>query len=249
MEVREFVVFCPKVLAGIDTGKLPETISDRAIVLHMKRRHGGERVERLRERFEAKPLVSALEEWAIAAMDALRTAKPELSDVLSDRAADAWEPLFAIADHAGGEWRTKARAAAIDLSVATDGDETSNGTLLLRAVRGAMAGRDIIATVDLLVAINADDELPFGGWREGKGLDVWTLARTLRRYGPRPRTVRIGDATAKGYHAADLADAWGRYLPPSHASQSSYADQQSPEHPREQMDVTDASESEDDQLT
>jgi hypothetical protein len=252
MEVREFVVFCPKVLAGIDTGRLPETISDRAIVMHMKRRHGGERVERLRERFmpaEAEPLVSALEEWATAAVDALRTAEPELPDVLSDRAADAWEPLFAIADHAGGEWRTKARAAAIDLSAATDGEETSNGALLLRAVRDAMAGREIIATVDLLAAINADDELPFGGWREGKGLDARTLARMLRRYGPRPRTVRVGDATAKGYHAEDLADAWARYLPPSHAS---HADQQSPEHPREQRDVTDVThvtESEDDQLT
>jgi hypothetical protein len=263
MAVRDFGVFCPKVLAGIDTGRLPDTIRDRAIVLHMKRRHGGERVERWRERFmdgEAQPLVSALEGWATAATNALEVSDPVLPEVLSDRAADAWEPLLAIADHAGGEWSAKARAAAIELSGTSDGDETSSGTLLLGAARRVMAGREVIATADLLTAINADEELPFGGWRESKGLDARTLARMLKRYDDniRPRTVRIGDDTAKGYHAEDFADAWTRYLSPpeaSHASQPSPTDQRSDEKPHEQRDVTDvtdvtgAAEVADDQLT
>lgn len=263
MTVCDFEVFCPKVLAGIDTGRIPDTIRDRAIVLHMKRRHGGERVERWRERLmdrEAQPLASALAEWATTATDVLRVSDPDLPELLSDRAADAWETLLAIADLAGGEWPEKARAAAIHLSGTSDGDDTSSGTLLLGAARSVMAGREVMATTDLLAAINADDELPFGGWRESKGLDARGLARTLKRYDDniRPRTVRIGDVTAKGYHAADFADAWARYLPPpqaSQASQPSQPDQRSSENPYESKDVTDvtdvtdAAEVEDDPLT
>ena len=108
-------------------------------------------------------------------------------------------------------------------------------------------------TADLVKRINADDELPFGALREGKGLDGARLARLLKPYGIKPRgTVRMGDATAKGYHAEDFADAWKRYLPPPQASQTSPTDQQSPESPHEQRDVTDVTdtaEAEDDPLT
>lgn len=65
MEVRDFTVFCPKVLAGIDTGRLPDTIKDRAIVVRMKRRHDGEMVERFRER-NASADAAAITEMARA---------------------------------------------------------------------------------------------------------------------------------------------------------------------------------------
>jgi hypothetical protein len=44
MELGEFSVFCPKALAGIDSGRLPDTIKDRSVILHMKRRRAGEEV-------------------------------------------------------------------------------------------------------------------------------------------------------------------------------------------------------------
>jgi hypothetical protein len=105
MEVKDFSVFCPKILAGIDTGKLPETIADRAVMLRMKRRREGEHVERLRYRFAvaaAATLRADLEAWAAGAVEELRDAIPDLPDELGDRMADAWEPLFAIADRRQG---------------------------------------------------------------------------------------------------------------------------------------------------
>jgi hypothetical protein len=39
------------------------------------------------------------------------------------------------------------------------------------------------------------------------------LSHRLRPYGIAPRTLRIGNATPKGYRRADLHDAWQRYLP------------------------------------
>ena len=127
MELGEFSVFCPKVLAGIDTGRLPDTIKDRSVILHMKRRRVGEEVERLRYRNvapEAEPLTDSLQAWAEAASPILRTANPELPDELSDRAADGWEPLLAIADLAGEPWATEARRAAGILSAQGDEDES-----------------------------------------------------------------------------------------------------------------------------
>jgi len=118
---------------------------------------------------------------------------------------------------------------------------------LLGAVREAMNGAPVAFTADLVRTINANEELPFGAWREGKGLDGRTLAKLLKPYGVKPRgTVRIGDATAKGYHAEDLAEEWERLLPPrgaSHASHPSYTGEHSPEDPHEPSDVTDVTDS------
>jgi len=224
MTVQDFSVFCAKVLAGIDSGKLPETITDRGVTLHMKRRRQGEDVQRLRYRFaveEVAPLRADLEAWATGAVDGLRDAVPELPNELGDRAADAWEALFAIADLAGGEWPSRSRAAAIELSATPENDEAGRGTQLLTGVRVALEDREVITTAELLAAINGDDDLPFGAWRDGKGLDARTLARLVKPYGLKPRTVRIGQETAKGYHAADFADVFARYLPPTGASQAS----------------------------
>ena len=245
MEVKDFSVFCPKIIAGIDTGKLPETIRDRAVVLHMQRRRDGEHVQRLRYRFaagEAEPLRADLETWAAQAADGLRDAVPVLPDNLSDRQADAWEPLFAIADLAGGEWPKRARDAAVTLSAEPD-DGASRGALLLGAIRDAMGDAETIATADLLSAINANDDLPFGGWSDGKGLDARSLGRLLRPYGLKPRTIRVGDHTAKGYRRDGLQDAWARYLPtpiqPSHPSHPSHHKTSVTENPHSRANVTD----------
>ncbi len=221
LEVQDFSIFCPKILAGIDTGRLPDTIRDRSITVHMKRRHNGEQVERLRHTVvadDAAALRADLETWATDAVDLLRDALPELPDALSDRAADGWEPLLAIADLAGGEWPDRARTAAVELSAQADDDEASLRTLLLAATRAALGDLDRISTVDLLAAINAEDELPFGGWNDGRGLDSRGLAKLLKPYGVKPTVLRIGAGTPRGYRVEDLRDTFARYLRPQRAT-------------------------------
>jgi hypothetical protein len=41
--VVDFTVYCPKLLAGIDTGRLPDTISGRAIKIEMNARRRANR--------------------------------------------------------------------------------------------------------------------------------------------------------------------------------------------------------------
>jgi hypothetical protein len=243
MELGEFSVFCPKALAGIDTGRLPDTIKDRSVILHMKRRRAGEEVERLRYRDvapQAEPITDALRAWAEVAGPMLHTARPELPDELSDRAADGWEPLLAIADLAGEEWAREARQAAVILSAPGDEDELALGPQLLAGIRKAMGRRQAITTADLLASINADEELPFGAWNEGRGIEARRLARLLKPYGIKPKSIRVSDGTPKGYALEDLQDAFARYVPePQQAQQAQPAERRQAREPADVALVAD----------
>lgn len=217
-EVEDYEVFGAKVLAGIDSGhRIPDTIRDRSVTIHMQRKTGAEPVERFRHRdadAEAEPIREGFERWAEGAVDRLLTADPHLPPELDDRAAEGWEPLLAIADQAGGDWPRRAREAAVALSGEEDRDETTIGTLLLGAIRDAFGDADRMRSTDLLDAINAEEELPFGGWREGKGLDGRDLARKLKPYHIKSKPINLGgDARAKGYLRDQFEEAWERWLP------------------------------------
>jgi 5S rRNA maturation endonuclease (ribonuclease M5) len=242
-EVHDFPTFCPKVLAGIDRGKLPDTIMDRAIVLHMHRRLSGEPIQRMRHREAtegSQALREDLEKWSVTVHDSLAEARPDLPHELSDRAADGWEPLLAIADLAGGNWPQRGRASALELSAETEADEASYGLLALRAVCTEMAGSEAKHTEDLLKAINEDDELPFGGWGQGKGLDGRGLAKLLKPFGVKPQSVHSGERKAKGYRAEDLRKPSARYLctEGSRGSPTSPDPDGSPEIPHQKAKVT-----------
>lgn len=217
-QVRDFDVFCAKALAGIDKGeRIPDTIRDRALTISMRRKTGAEPVERFRHRVadgEAEPLRAELAAWSDAVAERLLAAEPATPHELDDRAAEAWEPLFAIADLAGSDWPKRARAAAIALSAGGEQDDASLGALLLEAIRVAFAASDRMTSADLLAALNADEELPFGGWRDGKGLDSRKLAKLLRPYKVKPRTIRVGDdPNHRGYLREQFVDAWERWTP------------------------------------
>ena len=88
------------------------------------------------------------------------------------------------------------------------------GVALLAHVREAFGKDQHLATVSLLERLWERDELP---WRDiyGKPLDDRGLAKRLKPYGIKSKTVRADGRTPKGYAIADFTDAWRRYLPPA----------------------------------
>ena len=55
----------------------------------------------------------------------------------------------------------------------------------------------------------------------GKQLDARGLSAWLRKYDIKPKQIRVGNWTGKGYEPSDFADAWLRYLgPPSGKSET-----------------------------
>lgn len=100
-----FATFAMTALAGI--GGLPDTITDRAVNIRMRRRKTGETVQPFRERRDGPALKCVrdqLEAWLADPSVLAKLADAEPVMPLEDRAADVWEPLIAIADLAGGEW-------------------------------------------------------------------------------------------------------------------------------------------------
>jgi hypothetical protein len=109
-------------------GDLPDTIMDRAIVIRMRRRAPGEKVSPFRTRRDAPPLKvlrDQLHESVRGNLDSLRDAVPDLP--VEDRAADTWEPLFAVVDLAGGDWPRRVRTACLALS-GEEPDDARMGT-------------------------------------------------------------------------------------------------------------------------
>jgi hypothetical protein len=94
-------------------------------------------------------------------------------------------------------------------------DEAPAGIKALAAARAAINGQVAISSSELIAALNGDEELPFGGWNHGNGITARDLARLLKRYQVKPRTVRLDVGTAKGYRRDQFDEVWDRYLPPS----------------------------------
>ncbi|WP_288337061.1 DUF3631 domain-containing protein [uncultured Gordonia sp.] len=217
MKVVEFPVFAPVALAGL-AGRMPATITTRAVTIHMRRRAPGEHVAEFRERdanAEASPLREMLATWVGAHRTDLADARPSMPDGVRDRPAEVWETLLAVADVAGGQWPDKARAACRHFVLDSDPDELSLGARLLRDIREVFAERDAMWSVDLITDLTDGDESEWADlW--GKPLDQRRLAREMKKYGVKSREIRIGGTTKKGYRTDGpdgLAQAWERYLP------------------------------------
>jgi putative DNA primase/helicase len=216
MDFYDFSVWCPKALACIKV-PLPDTTVSRSVVLKLKRKARTERVEELRDRTAVEvfhPLRAMAARWAKDCLEDLRQAEPSAPGELSDRSKDAWEPLFAVADMAGGDWPARARSAALFLAGAMDGEE-STGAELLADLRQLFADRGVsgISTKDIVAVLNDNEERGWGGWNKGSGLNGRNLASLLRPFGVAPHNVRDGDRQFKGYGITDFKDAWERYLP------------------------------------
>ena len=222
-EVQDFQVFAAVALAGI--GDLPDTITTRAIVIPMRRRSASERIEQFRLRMhepEGHKLRDQLAGWAESVAAAVGEAWPELPEGVTDRRAEAWEPLIAVADAAGGTWPDRARVAAVADVAATMDRAPTLGIRLLSDLRHIFKEKEAISTDEILKTLNAIEESPWGDLR-GKPLDARGLARRLKKYGVTPKNVRIGVSISKGYGREDLFDAWTRSLPSHHITSATSA--------------------------
>jgi hypothetical protein len=216
---EDISAFAPVALAGL--GWLPDTILTRSVVIRMRRRHAGEHVEQYRRRIHSPQgagIRLLIERWAQSA----EINWPELPPEIQDRDADAWEPLIAVADAIGCVWPTRARKAAIALVTEAKDRDPSLGIRLLADLRTVFGDETEMHSKAILAALVALPESPWADMR-GKPLDERGLAHRLRQYAVRPKVIKIGTHTPRGYAKADLIDAWSRYLAPLSATSETSA--------------------------
>lgn len=224
-EPRLFSTWCPKAIAMI--GDLPATLHDRSLVIHMRRRRPDEIIQSVRlDRLDSElgPILRRAIRWAADHEEQLRQADPMMPDELRDRAADNARPLLAVADAAGGNQPETGRMSLVVNLTRQPEDDTEVRTLLLSDMRAFFnpvdeVGRPLeqiqrLRTTGIVATLVGMDDRPWGEWRRGNPLSGIGLARLLKPFGVRPKTIRFADGvTLKGYELEDFKDVFVRYLP------------------------------------
>lgn len=213
--------FAAIAMAGIGN-ILPDTILTRSVVVKMRKRLPGEKVESYKRRDHKHigiALGDELAAWADQVRDAAARSSPLLPDGIADRDADVWEPLISVADLVGGRWPALARQAAMEaVQSAKVNSKPSLDIQLLDNIRACIGNKIGIPTVDLLKMLLADEEAPWGDLGYHRKLNARILAEMLDEYGIKSKPYRFNgqDGTMlRGYMRDDFREAWARYLPDS----------------------------------
>jgi putative DNA primase/helicase len=209
-EPRQFRVWAPKCIAMI--GKLPDTLEDRALVVHLRRKREGETVERFRadrvQEFEHLRRKAA--RWADDHSMRLRDIDPDIPGSLNDRAQDNARAICAIADVAGGQWPALVRNALVGAASQADDEPQSAGVLLLRDIAEIFESKSVswIGSTQLCDALCALEESPWADWRRGSSITTRGIAKLLKPFDIAPQR----DREQRFYRRGDFADAFNRYL-------------------------------------
>ena len=200
---RDYSTFCPKVLAGIDNGQVPDTVLDRSIKIVLEKAKPGAVKPFYSEDVEddAADIMDTISAWVSANMEALcnRDNRPEALEGLSDRQNDIIRPLLTIADRIPG-WGKRARIAA---TTAFGAQETP----LTPATQALAHVRDWFTQNPDADRISSARVMELTG-HNGKQIGAW-----FAQFDIKPGTYIIDGKNAKGYKVEVLIPAFDRFLP------------------------------------
>lgn len=215
-EVKDFSVYGPKVFAAI--GRLPDTLTDRSILVTMQRRIKTQEIERFlatRAASQAKPIRDALANFADAHQGVIEESYRHVLDLdlpfLGDRDADLWIPLFAICAVAAPDRVSELKRSSLVLSGAkagTDADDSLSLQLLTDLKAVWPENEECCGTATLIASLRSLEESP---WAEFE-LSPRKLTRMLKPFGLETRTIRFGERVCRGYRYDALEPAFLRYL-------------------------------------
>ncbi len=211
-EPVKFSTWGPKAISMI--GTLPDTLKDRSIIIKLRRKTLNENTAKLDIDFEAEcfDIRRKCQRWANDNLDELSITRPDIPQTNSDRMTDNWMPLFAIAEVAGDSWPELIRKSMLGMFDSTD---DSTGPKLLQDIQDIFDSHlgERIFSDDLVEALKDKKESPWCDWNRGKGLTQNGLARQLKPFSIKSKTMRIGENLKKGYELDSFNDAFKRYIP------------------------------------
>lgn len=225
-EPRPFSTWAPKVIAMI--GEAPGTIIDRSVRVRLRRKLDNEVVKKINHqdgRF--KKIQKQCARWAADNSVLLQRVVPKPLDTPNDRAADNWSPLLAIAAVVGGEWSNRARESArLLLDVAARAEPVTARIQLLMDIRQiyTICKKERLTSTEIVSHLNKLEGHPWAEWKNGGPMTVHQIAGLLKDFGIRPKTIRFGTSTAKGYSYSAFKDAFTRYLPAEKVTSEQFKD-------------------------
>lgn len=210
-----FPVYCPKLLIGIDNGRLPSTLVSRCIRIDMKQGHPPNELYSWDVQERSADLKQRLSDWAKAHAMILRDYTPDRATVAPDLSPRQWQivrPLVQLARAAGIEQRI---IAALTEVMNRDTHRKAGKAALYASIQRAFDtienNEDRLTTNQLLAALKEDGvQLP-GGY-SGRGLEV-----VLRGEGIAPKPIRMredhpGVITGRNGKPSLVARGYFRYM-------------------------------------
>jgi len=226
-EPTVFRTWAPKAIALI--GELYDTLRDRSIVVSMRRKLRTEVVSKVPLSLyeDCLDLRRKLARWSEDNAEVLRKLTPTIPQTGNDRQDDNWTPLFTIAQQCGKGWPESVKKALLAVLADSGDDEDTLNIRLLKDIETIFSGLngDRILSSELVRRLLAIEDAPWQTYGYGKGLNQNSLARMLKHFKVRPKTIRIRDDRAKGYDSKQFEEPFERYLSSStHVSNVEHRD-------------------------
>jgi putative DNA primase/helicase len=214
---REFPVWTPMALARL--GEFSSAQQSRSIIIWMLPKLPAESRERLWP-IIVPELVLCRRQLAAWAATVNEWVQPSVPEGLYNRGEENWEPLLFVAEHAGGAWVERARAAAEALT-AIERQPTQTRRLLGSIWKAYQPQPDkapepFLATTELLAKLHAD---PDEDWSTagpgGRPITAAWLRERLRHLLDPEGSQRQHRTGPRGYAFRQFAGAFARYIGPT----------------------------------
>lgn len=195
-QVVSYDVYSPKIVAGIDNGKLPTTLLDRSIAITLQRKDAGSLEPFIAHMTNTDAILDSIEEWSDENFGALVTYPLETIPELGDRVSQLAHPLLAVANTFG---RKEDMLSAIRNMFTTFKAHRAANDATLKTLRELSEIFDAEDTNKL----HTDTILAYTGLKDGIA-----LAAELKPFDIAPTTVRLGNHVVKGYKLSDALSAF-----------------------------------------
>jgi Protein of unknown function (DUF3631) len=208
-----FDVFCHKAI-GMLGRDVPPASSTRMIFIRMREKLDTEIREDFKHRDDAEfqEIRRKAARWVADHREELDAANPKMPEKFSNRLAQNYKMMFAIADLLGGDLPAKLRTAAERLAPPVDLNLSWHKQLLLdlRAYLRGKGHPDTVTSADLVRHLLADDDSPWHHYR-GHKITKWELARLIsKNYEIHPEHVGDKKSRTRGYKVEKFAEDFAR---------------------------------------
>ncbi len=208
----KFSTWAPMVLASIK--ELQGTIMDRGVCIELRRKMNHEKTVRIPANLAQlnREVREKLIRWALDNEQTVRENHIEPPPIGNDRAIDNWMPLFTVAELAGGEWPTKIMTSYTLLN--SREEELTPPVMLLEDIKGILSKHTeekmpSSLLVDKLLEL---EERPWREWRNGQPMTQNSLAKMLKGFGIRSKSINYLGKIVRGFQVVMFNDAFSRYL-------------------------------------
>jgi hypothetical protein len=191
---KEFPVYAPYAMAGINIGSLTDTALDRALPVEMHRKAASVKKRRYTDHAteqQCAPIRDVLYQWALRAAERVWSEydSVELDQQidglhLNDRAGDVWRPIFAVARALNHDAASIHRLCTLAIEMGGDPDALADREklLIVKAIRSKVQNGTVTATTTQLLEAVAV---------AGAATTKHQLTMLLKSWGFEQATVRL----------------------------------------------------------